>query len=658
MTRGLRRDQIGVGEEMIQSYGPTIFELSHNYQVRRGDPVRELKWEEIERQRPGTGMSDIEIARKLGLTHDQVTYIRTIMEHRRFNRHNYHRLYDLGGGKRFRKERFVPHADRFAFRPEALELRKALDFDPRLSSKYLRLGHWGGDTVTGWLEKWAAETPDAVAIRGPAGDTSYAELDRLSLKLANALLDLGLRRGDVVSIQLPNTEDFLLLYFAITRIGGVVSTLHMPYRASEMAPLLRHASARAVVCGPATEGYDAPAAMLGLREQVDTLEHVIVAGPGTGAPEGTLSLAALIEGGGTAPIDNPPVAADPAILCFTSGTSSAPKAVMHAYHTMLGNNRIAAPLYGMTGDDVVLGGPPFTHAFGLCVLNFTLMAGATSLLMPAFSPPALVELIERERPTALFVAPAHVAACHKAGLLTAHDLSSVRIATISGSACPPEIAYALDNAMPNGAVGQMWGMTECFMGLHTPFDAPAAVRCETLGGSTPSFEARMIGADGAVVADGEEGELEIRGCSVFAGYFGNDAANRAAFTGDGWFRTGDLALRDGDGNVRITGRVKDIINRGGIKINPTDIEAVIDAHPAVLMSAIAPIPDEVLGEKSCVYIQLKDNSSITLEDICGWLDDNKVAKMKWPERLVLVDQMPLTPTRKIIKGALTPPESA
>ncbi len=653
MTRGLKRSQIGVTEEMIQTFGEAVFELSHNYQVRRGDPVRELNWEEIEKQRPGTGMSDIEIARKLGLTHDQTTYIRTIVERRRFDRHKYHRLYDLGGGRRFRAERFVPHPERFRFSPAAIELRKALDFDPRISSKHLRLGHWNGDTVTSWLEKWAAETPEAPAIRDAAGDMSYRDARDGALRLANAFLDLGMQRGDVIAIQLPNTRDFVLLYFAITMMGGVVSTMHMPYRSGEMEPLLRHANARAIVCAPASDAYDAPATMLGLRERVPTLEHVIVSG-GTAGPE-TLALGDLIANGPNRKISKPAVASDPAILCFTSGTSSAPKAVLHNYHTMLANNRIVAPMYGMRRDDVVLGGPPFTHAFGLCVLNMTLMGGGAALLLPQFAPTTLMEMIESARPTVLFVAPAHVAACMKAGLLERHDLSSVRIATISGSLCQPDVAHALDDALPNGAVGIMWGMTECFMGLHTPFDAPADIRCETLGGSTPTFEARIVGPDGAIVPDGTEGELEIRGCSVIAGYFGNDEANRSSFTGDGWFRTGDLAVRDERGCMRITGRVKDVINRGGIKINPTDIEVLIDRHPAVLMCAIAPVQDDVLGERACLYVQPKPGASITLEEACAWLEENGVAKMKWPERLVTLEQMPMTPTRKVIKGALKPP---
>ncbi|PPR11885.1 MAG: 2-hydroxy-7-methoxy-5-methyl-1-naphthoate--CoA ligase [Alphaproteobacteria bacterium MarineAlpha11_Bin1] len=650
MTRGLKRSQIGMSEEMIQTYGESIFEMSHNIQVRRGDAVRKLDWKQIESTRADRGMSDAELARQLGLTHDQVTYIRTIMERRKFKRHNYHRLYDLGGGRRFRSERFVPHSERFEYRPEALDLRKALDFDPRIASKHLRLGNWNGDTVANWVQKWATEKPEANAVIDSSGETTFKQIYEDALRLANSLLELGIRKGDVVAIQLPNTTEFMTVYFAVCMMGGVLSTMHMPYRSGELKPLLTHGSARAIVCNSRTNYYDAPSEMLGLCDRVDTLDHVIVASES--APAGTLSLHRLIREGTKDQIENPPVASDPAILCFTSGTSSAPKAVVHSYQTMLANNRIAAPIYNMTNDDIVLGGPPFTHAFGICVMNLTLMVGAASLMMPAFSPKSLIELIETSKPTVIFVAPAHVAACLKEGSLKSGNLSSVRIATISGAACPPNIAYALENAMPRGSVGQMWGMTECFMGLHTPFDAPANVRCESLGDVTPTFEVRIISENGSAIADNIEGALEIRGCSVVARYFNNEESNRTAFTGDGWFRTGDLATRGLDGLLRITGREKDLINRGGIKINPTDIEAVIDTHPSVVMSAITPLPDEVLGERLCLYVQLKPNEALSLEQICEWLSENQIAKMRWPERLEIVTQMPMTPTKKIIKGAL------
>jgi acyl-CoA synthetase (AMP-forming)/AMP-acid ligase II len=337
---------------------------------------------------------------------------------------------------------------------------------------------------------------------------------------------------------------------------------------------------------------------LALRETVESLSQVVTVGP---AHPDTLPLQQLIEVGPFEDIRNPGVAADPAILCFTSGTSAAPKAVVHNSYTMLANNRLCGPHYELGGHDVLLSGAPFTHAFGICIINFALSVGATQLLLPAFRPDLFVQTIAARRPTMLFTAPAHIAACSKAGLLEQADFSSLRLATISGSLCPPQLARTLAERMPTGKVMQMWGMTELFMGLNTRLDDPERVRCESIGRPTPGMELRIIDDRGGPAADGESGELTIRGPSVFAGYYDNAQANDGVFR-DGWFRTGDLACRDVEGNFRVTGRLKDLINRGGVKINPADVEATIDKHPKVLQSAIVPMPDEIMGEKACAFI--------------------------------------------------------
>jgi acyl-CoA synthetase (AMP-forming)/AMP-acid ligase II len=386
------------------------------------------------------------------------------------------------------------------------------------------------------------------------------------------------------------------------------------------------------------------------------LTHIVGTGP---APAGTLAFQQLVD---TAPFDeirDPGVATDPAILGFTSGTSAAPKAVVHSSHTMLANNRLCASIYDLRADDVVLSGAPFTHAFGICIINFALSVGATQLLLPAFRPDLFVQTIVNGRPTILFTAPAHVAACLKAGLLEQAEFPSLRIATISGSACPPQIARTLQAKMPAGKVMQMWGMTELFMGLNTRLDDPERIRCETIGRPTPEMEIRIVDDRGELVADGESGELQIRGPSVFAGYYDNPQANAGAFM-DGFFRTGDLAARDADGNVRMTGRLKDLINRGGIKINPFDIEVLIESHPDVMQCAIVPMPDEVMGEKACAFVVPKPGANVTLDEVCAWLRHHGIAKMKWPERVELIGEMPMTPTRKIIKGLLrrSPGQSA
>ena len=223
MTRGLGRSQIGVTEQMVEAYGETIWRLSHNVQVRRGDAVRELDWDAIEAQREGTGMSDAQIAEQIGLTREQVLYIRVLLERRKFKRHHYYRLYELGGGKRFRADRFVPHEDRFTFSETAMRLRGTLDFDAEQSAHHLRTGEWSADTVPAWLAERAERTPDRVAISGPDGEMTYADAHARARRLAGALVELGLKRGDVVSVQLPNVPEFILVYLAVTMFGILTS---------------------------------------------------------------------------------------------------------------------------------------------------------------------------------------------------------------------------------------------------------------------------------------------------------------------------------------------------------------------------------------------------------------------------------------------------
>ena len=241
----------------------------------------------------------------------------------------------------------------------------------------------------------------------------------------------------------------------------------------------------------------------------------------------------------------------------------------------------------------------------------------------------------------------------KAGLFETHDISSLKTVVVAGSVCPPDLAAAFEEKLSEGGrVGQLFGMTETILIMQTPADGPPATRHAHTGQVTKGIEARVVADDGTVQAPGAEGELQVRGYTIMPGYLNNDAANEAAFTADNWLRSGDLAVIDADGNVAITGRVKDIINRGGIKINPTDLENLITAHPKVVLSAIAPMPDDVLGEKACLFVTLVPGAELTLDEVTAYLADNDVAKMKWPERLVTLDEMPMTPTRKIIKGEL------
>jgi acyl-CoA synthetase (AMP-forming)/AMP-acid ligase II len=200
--------------------------------------------------------------------------------------------------------------------------------------------------------------------------------------------------------------------------------------------------------------------------------------------------------------------------------------------------------------------------------------------------------------------------------------------------------------VPRCAVTQLWGMTELQAGLYTRPRDPFEMSATSAGRPSPGTEVRLS----------EEGELQVRGPSLFSGYLNDPTETRKAFTADGWFRTGDLGEARGD-YFAITGRSKDLINRGGVKINPADVEMLLDAHPRVLQSALVPMPDPVLGEKACVFISLKDpRQQVSLMDLVDYLLESGIAKNKFPERLVIVTEMPLTPTRKIIKSRLRIPD--
>ncbi|HUQ73764.1 MAG TPA: class I adenylate-forming enzyme family protein [Burkholderiales bacterium] len=478
--------------------------------------------------------------------------------------------------------------------------------------EYKARGWWrDDDTLWHWLRKHAAERPDAPAILWAGGQLSWRRLEGRVLRVAAGLYRKGIGAGDVVAIQLPNTPEFLIVHLAIARLGAVMCTVHMPYRGAEIESILAHSGAKLFFTGalPFSEFED---------------------------PE-------------PLPASHPaPDARDPFLVLYTSGTTASPKAVPHAYRTMLGNSRLGAAEHLLSAQSRVLCAAPLSHLYGLYSLHCAWSVGACTLLLPAFKPDELAQAVQSHRPTALWTAPAHVAACRNAGLFDTHDWSSLKLAIVSGSMAPPPLVRTFAEKLPGCAVTQLWGMTELQAALYTrPGDGTEAA-ATSAGRPSPGTQVRVS----------DEGELQVKGPLTFSGYYDNEEANATAFTADGWFRSGDLAERRGE-YYAITGRIKDVINRGGVKFNPADVEALLDAHPKVLQSAIVPMPDPVLGEKACAFVVLKKNEDrLSLEEIVEYLLSRQIAKNKLPERLVVVPEMPLTPTRKIIKGRLRIPEQA
>lgn len=528
------------------------------------------------------------------------------------------------------------------------DLNAALGYPAETRQRYIADGFWQEDRPQDWLARWVAADPDKPVSLGGGPAMTCADLQDKARRLATALLELGLGKGDVVILQLPNIPQLLVAFHGVQMMGGVPAMVHMPYRAAELAPMLNHIGARAVVCFNGQDGYDAAATFLELKDAVPSLDAVIVAAGD--APGDAILLDRLLETE-AAPIADPPTAADPALILFTSGTSSSPKAVVHAYYTLCASARVSAEDMGIRDGDIVLCAPAFTHAFGLVCSLIYLYAGATAALMPAYTPPVLADCIRDTGATVICVGPAHIAANMKAGLWTEDVTKNIRAVFTGGAVCPPDLVDAFDAILPHGKLFQVWGMTEVLMPVCNRPDASDDERRHSLGQAPRGHHIRFADEAGNILGENEEGELQWRGPFMLHAYVDNPDATADAFTDDGFFRTGDLA-RMKDGRVFITGRAKDLINRGGIKINPVDIEAILEDHPAVVQAALIPAPDEVLGERACLVVVLAPDATLALSDAQAWLAQHEVLKIRWPEQLEVVDAMPMTPTRKIIKGKL------
>lgn len=503
-------------------------------------------------------------------------------------------------------------------------------------------------TLPDWLEVHRRERPDAVAISGDGADVSYAELADDVARLAAGLAASGIGKDDVVAAQLPNGRAFVTAFLATAALGAVFQTLHMPYRSKELRYLIGHAGAKAVFAVAAAGGASPASDILALKAELPALEHVVGVG---GTVDGTLSYAALLR---SEPIGSTSAAGpdDTYLLLYTSGTTAEPKGVPHSARAFLGNAFRSVAELGIGPDSRVLSVAALSHLYGLFTVHLALAAGATITLLPVFQPASFAQDLEGLAPTHVFAAPAHFSPLIAESALTEAHLRSVAVLCLSGTTVPPTLAAAVDALLGDGAVIQLWGMSELQAGTFGRPQDPLETRTGTAGRVSPRTELRIVAETGETAPAGVEGELEVRGPSVFAGYLNNPAETERAFTPDGWFRTGDLARLDQAGYLTLTGRTKELINRGGVKYNPVEVELIAITHPAILHCAVVAYPDAVLGERACLCVEARPDQAITLDDIRTLLEARGVAKYKWPERLEILPNLPMTPTRKVMRGAL------
>jgi cyclohexanecarboxylate-CoA ligase len=510
-------------------------------------------------------------------------------------------------------------------------------------------GWWRDETLPGWLDRNVLANGDSLAVETLDGPITYRELNERVCGFASVLRRLGIGRGDVVAVHLPNIPEFLISWLAINACGAIMQTIHLPYGLREIEHLLSHSGAKVIIALGAAKERSPAAELMALGKTIPSLRAVISVGRETAGAE---TFDAPAHDGARAAAKSQAAADDPFLLLYTSGTTSAPKAVSVSFNHFLSNARLAAGEFGLTAADRILCLAPFTHLYGLYTLQLGLCVGASADMVPVFTPQDFIKALRKMRPTVLFGAPGHIAACMQQRLFEGVNLESIRIAVLSGTAVPPALSAAFEHMLPHGKVMQAWGMTELQFGTCGRPADPRDVRFNSVGRAMPGTELRIVSTGDHVLAAGETGELQVRGCSVFSGYVGNAEATAESFTAGGWFRTGDLAEMDAGGNVRLQGRTKDIINRGGVKFNPVEVEAVIASHPAVAQVAIAPMPDQLLGERAACFVVLHEQAKLAFDDLKRFLAERNVAKFMWPEQLEIVADMPMTPTRKVIKPEL------
>ena len=519
---------------------------------------------------------------------------------------------------------------------------------PDLVDGYTRSGHWGDETFSRILARRAAEHPERIAIVDRQRRVTYAELEQRVDRVTAGLAALGVGAGDVVTIQLPNWAEFAYVFFALESLGAVANQIGPDFRSREVEYILRFSESRAFICPATFKGFDYVRMITELRPKLPDLKAIAVLG---GRGEGIVALDDIVEGHDAVTPPSTPVGANDVMrMAFTSGTTGNPKGVIHSHNTTLSACVNLNGDMAVTPDEVFLVYLPLGLNWGYLTLVQAIMAGARAVLLDQFSARAALELIERERATVIPTAPASIIAMLNDPDVGRFDLSSLRVVITGGASCPIEIIREF-RARMRGHLIELYGMLETGFHTYTRLsDDPEAV-VGTVGKPASGLGLRIIDEAGRDVAAGAEGEIAAQGPSVHLGYHKNATANAELFTPDGWFRTGDLGQIDAGGNLKIVGRLKEMINRGGKKFFPREIEEILYTHPKIRHAAIVGVPDPRLGERNCLCVIPRPGERIELPEVVAFLKDD-VATYKLPEMVEVFDELPFTPTGKIQRHVL------
>ena len=528
---------------------------------------------------------------------------------------------------------------------------------PELIEEYTAAGYWSDETLADVFRRNARVFPDKVAYVDDHSQVTWGEVWQVSGEVASGLARRGVRRGDVVAVQLPNRLEFVFVLAAVVRLGAVFCQFPPDYRAREIEFILEFSEAHTIVVPDTFRGFDHTEMIDGIRGRLPWLVNTVAVTTADSeiALDGdawvTLDqLRRDLDPADPAP-DRPSDANDVMRIAFTSGTTGEPKAVMHTANTTLYMTRRENEERGIDGDATILVLLPVGLNAGFGTIVQVANAGARGVLMERFSPTALLDLVERHQVTTFLTAPTALLAILRDDSLDGRDLSSLRVVQTGGSSTPVKVLSEANERLGCPVI-DLYGMLETGVTSWTDPAEPYEEWVGTVGRPYPFMRVRILDSDGQEVPVGVEGEIVKTGPTISVGYYRNPDKNKESRTTDGWFRSGDRGFIDTAGRLTISGRSKDMIIHGGANIWPRELEEILVKHPDVADVAVVGIHDDYFGENACACVIPRPGTSPTLEDLIDFMKDD-VAKYKLPQHLELFESFPLGPTGKVLKRDLT-----
>nr|WP_223243019.1 AMP-binding protein [Streptomyces sp. CBMA123] len=510
-----------------------------------------------------------------------------------------------------------------------------------------------GDTIGENLDRAVRAFPDRDALvdRPTARRWTYAQLAADVDALALGLLDLGIAKGDRVGIWAPNCAEWTLTQYATAKLGAILVTVNPAYRSHELEYVLNQAGIRLLVAAERFKTSDYAGMIEEVRPRCAELQRVLLLG--SPAWDDVLAVGRAADPARLAARQRELAPDDPINIQYTSGTTGFPKGATLSHRNILNNGYFVGELLDYTEQDRICVPVPFYHCFGMVMGNLAATSHGACVVIPApsFEPGATLAAVAAERCTSLYGVPTMFIAELADPDFARHDLGSLRTGIMAGSPCPAEVMKEVIERMGMSEVSICYGMTETSpVSTQTRTDDPVERRVSTVGRVGPHLEVKVVDpATGRTVPRGEPGELCTRGYSVMLGYWAEPERTAEAVDAAGWMHTGDLAVMDEEGYLAITGRIKDMVIRGGENLYPREIEEFLHTHPDVLDVQVIGVPDAKYGEELMAWIRMRDGAEpLTAEAVAAYCA-GRLAHFKVPRYVHVVEEFPMTVTGKIRK---------